>query len=84
MRIWASDFELIRNTLFRQHSRDTRDAPLLDTWYTLDEYAVPPVYVLQTVDQVKPRPPSSVQACHDIECVDLAYNVVAQFHDFII
>ena len=66
MKIWADDFELIRNTLMRHNGRDTRDAPLLDVWYKLDDYAVPPVYVLQTVDEVKPRALSSVEACETL------------------
>ena len=51
--IVATDFDLIRATLRRHRNRETRDAWLLDQWYSKDENAVPPQYLLQTEEVVK-------------------------------
>ncbi|ELU00304.1 hypothetical protein CAPTEDRAFT_145931, partial [Capitella teleta] len=51
--IVETDFDLIRSALRHHRNRETRDAWLLDQFYKKDSNAIPPVYLLQTIDSVR-------------------------------
>ena len=45
--ILAEEFHALRVALHAHKGRDTRNAPLLDSAYTLDNNNIPPVFVLK-------------------------------------
>ncbi|OWF48845.1 NACHT and WD repeat domain-containing protein 2-like [Mizuhopecten yessoensis] len=51
----AEEFDTLRMSLHNHKGRETRNAPILDTWYARDDNSIAPVYVLRPIGDIIPE-----------------------------
>jgi len=51
----ADEFDVLRMALHNHKGRETRNAPILDKWYTRDDNSIASVYVLREIADIIPE-----------------------------